>query len=98
MYRQHICGTVTSIYRFTTLCDYQYLSLKRNEATNEMQNMVSLLQVDESTLPNKEFFTASVPIFLPPATYGRLDKPCAYLYRKHQVVYRYISFFMQCNF
>ena len=53
--------------------------------------MIPSFTIDESTLLHEEFFSAKVPLFLPPPTYGRMDKPAAYLYKKEHISFRFDS-------
>ena len=91
MYRQHICGIITTTYKFKSLCDYQYLPLKRDAESGKMQSMILHLKVDESTLQDKSFFTRDVPLFLPPPIFGRIDKPYSYQYKKEHYSYKQVS-------
>lgn len=88
MYRQHICGVAKTIYSFNSLCDYQYLPLQKDSASNEIKNMIPNLKIDESALKNPDVFSQDVPLFLPPPTYGRLDTPFTYQYRKNRSNYK----------
>nr|XP_002130110.1 general transcription factor 3C polypeptide 5-like isoform X2 [Ciona intestinalis] len=81
-YRQSICGIVKGAYRFKTLCDFQFMSLKRSKVVNS--NMINLvpslccLQVDFED----KFFKQEASLFLPPPTFSRIDMVQEYNWRK----------------
>ena len=88
MYRQNICGVVHSIYKFSSLCDYQYLAVRKDHETGKIHSMCPHLTIDKSLWKDESFFTHKVPLFLPPPIYGRLDTPTNYHYRKDHTNYR----------
>ncbi|CAK8676961.1 unnamed protein product [Clavelina lepadiformis] len=79
-YQQQISGIVTSIYSFTTLCDYQYLAVTKSDEA--CFNMRSNLQVKDLNLKGQSAFPYGVPLLLLPPTFSRLDKPQSYQYKK----------------
>jgi len=74
--------------RFSTMCDYQYLPIKRDDS-GELLSMLPYLCV-ESLHRDKDNFTREAPLFVPPPTFSRLDTPQDYLYRDAVHVYKWL--------
>lgn len=86
-YRQHICGIVNSVYKFNTMCDYQYMSVKKNE-NNDFESMLPSVCLEEfSKLTHEEVFQRETPLFLPPLTFSRTDTQQDYFYKNDSAKY-----------
>ncbi|KAB7500385.1 General transcription factor 3C polypeptide 5 [Armadillidium nasatum] len=72
-------GVVQTTYRFESMCDFQYLPV----ATTEEDGVKKLQNVYGELLPkgmvNSDWLDQPAPLFLPPATFSRMDTPQGYL-------------------
>uniref|UniRef100_H2ZF74 Transcription factor IIIC subunit 5 HTH domain-containing protein n=1 Tax=Ciona savignyi TaxID=51511 RepID=H2ZF74_CIOSA len=80
-YRQSLCGIIATTYRFTTLCDYQYISVNRDKTTNNFMSMIPSLSVHKVDFEDK-FFKQESSLFLPPPTFSRIDAVQEYNFKK----------------
>nr|CAB3251342.1 general transcription factor 3C polypeptide 5-like [Phallusia mammillata] len=79
-YEQSICGNVDVVYKFTSMCDYQFLSTTKNEETGEFLNLTPYLKV-QGLLKEGSSLKRDAPLFIPPPIFTRLDNPQEYLYK-----------------
>ncbi|KAI5091486.1 general transcription factor 3C polypeptide 5 [Silurus meridionalis] len=79
-----ILGLIDTTYKFQGMADFQYLAMHR-EADGSQVSLYD--KVILSKPEKKEFFDRSVPLFLPPPIFSRLDNPMEYYYRP-DVVHR----------
>ncbi|XP_059214426.1 general transcription factor 3C polypeptide 5 [Centropristis striata] len=72
-----ILGVIGTTYKFQGMADFQYLAM-HSEGGKEtsLYNKIILRKLE-----NQEFFEQPVPLFLPPASFSRLDSPVDYYYR-----------------
>uniref|UniRef100_A0A4W4E5G2 Transcription factor IIIC subunit 5 HTH domain-containing protein n=1 Tax=Electrophorus electricus TaxID=8005 RepID=A0A4W4E5G2_ELEEL len=73
-----ILGLIGTTYKFQGMADFQYLAM-HNEPDGSKVSLYDkvILRKPEK----KEFFDLSVPLFLPPPLFSRLDGPVDYFYR-----------------
>ena len=80
-FRQHICGIVNTVYKFNTMCDYQYMSVKKNDKS-EFESMLPSVSLEEfCKLSSEEVFHRKASLFLPPLTFSRTDTQQDYFYK-----------------
>ncbi|XP_022191449.2 general transcription factor 3C polypeptide 5 [Nilaparvata lugens] len=75
-------GRVETIFRFSNLCDFQYLPVARNK-DGAMENIYHDLMPKD--FPTSEWFQLPMSHFLPPAIYSRMDSIQSYLYRQEKL-------------
>ncbi|XP_078687071.1 general transcription factor 3C polypeptide 5-like [Branchiostoma floridae x Branchiostoma belcheri] len=78
-YNTEVLGIVDTTYRFQAMADFQYLPLHRTPDGRTVQLYDQLLL---EGLEEQGFYQKDVPLFLPPATFSRIDTPQNYHYRK----------------
>ncbi len=70
---KEIVGTVGTIYKFNALCDYQYLTIHKNQKTGETKciydDIVPQGILNSSWLNEKK----DIPYFFPPTAFSRTD-------------------------
>ncbi|XP_063241517.1 general transcription factor 3C polypeptide 5 isoform X2 [Bacillus rossius redtenbacheri] len=76
-----VVGQVSNVYRFTNLCDFQYLPMRRDE-TSDGRNVCIYKELVPHGLPTSDWLYADAPQFLTPAAFSRMDNMQSYLYRK----------------
>ncbi|CAG5867227.1 unnamed protein product [Menidia menidia] len=72
-----IMGFIGTTYKFQGLADFQYLAMHSEGGKVTSLYDKIILRKTES----QEFFEQTVPHFLPPAIFSRLDSPVDYFYR-----------------
>ncbi|CAH1272644.1 Hypp4906 [Branchiostoma lanceolatum] len=78
-YNTEVLGIVDTTYRFQALADFQYLPLHRTPDGRTVQLYDQLLL---EGLEGGGFYQKDVPLFVPPATFSRIDTPQNYHYRR----------------
>lgn len=67
--------------RFSTLCDFQFLPLHNDVKNDKLVNMLPCLGIKDNKF-NESIFTQDAPLFLPPATFSRIDTMQDSLFKK----------------
>ena len=69
------------------MCDFQYLPVQRT-AGGSYTEILSKVIIDR-LIPLKEYMSRDMPLFIPPNTFARVDRPCDvnFLY-KSQMTHR----------
>jgi len=75
----NLVGLVSSCFRFSNLCDFQYLPMDKNEQ-NEQVSIYP--EVFFNRLVTSEWIERTAPLFIPPAVFSRMDVPQDYQYRR----------------
>ncbi|NXE74345.1 TF3C5 factor, partial [Cochlearius cochlearius] len=77
-FEMEILGTVTTIYKFQGMSDFQYLAMHSGPdgKPTSMYDKVLMLQPEK-----EEFFNRELPLYIPPPIFSRLDTPVDYFYR-----------------
>ncbi|XP_035684335.1 general transcription factor 3C polypeptide 5-like isoform X1 [Branchiostoma floridae] len=78
-YNTEVLGIVDTTYRFQAMADFQYLPLHRTPDGRTVQLYDQLLL---GGLEGGDFYQKDVPLFVPPATFSRIDTPQNYHYKK----------------
>ncbi|XP_054285252.1 general transcription factor 3C polypeptide 5-like [Macrosteles quadrilineatus] len=76
-----VLGKVCVAFKFTSLCDFQYLAM--DNSSGQMECIYDKLVPKGILTP--EWFTQPAPYFLPPATFSRMDTVQNYQYRQESV-------------
>nr|XP_049691859.1 general transcription factor 3C polypeptide 5 isoform X2 [Helicoverpa armigera] len=74
-----IVGCVKTMFRFESMCDFQYLPVHR-EGSNDGPLTCSLEKVLPSGLDTIDFMLQPAPLLLIPSSFTRLEKPITYTY------------------
>lgn len=74
-------GRVETIFKFTNLCDFQYLPVAKTE-DGAMKNIYRDLMPED--FPTSEWFQLPMSHFLPPAIYSRTDTIQSYFFRQEK--------------
>nr|XP_020456817.1 general transcription factor 3C polypeptide 5 [Monopterus albus] len=75
--RMDILGVIGTTYKFQGMADFQCLAVhSENGKDMSLYDKIILHKTE-----NQEFFEQSMPYFLPPAIFSRLDSPVDYFYR-----------------
>ena len=70
-----LVGLVTSCFRFSNLCDFQYLPMTKDESGGQ----VSIYpEVFFKGLVGSDWIEKEAPLFIPPAVFSRMDVPQDY--------------------
>ncbi|XP_034048551.1 general transcription factor 3C polypeptide 5 [Thalassophryne amazonica] len=72
-----ILGVIGTTYKFQGLADFQCLAVHSQDGKSTSLYDRIILRKSE----NQDFFHQSMPYFLPPAIFSRLDSPVDYFYR-----------------
>ncbi|XP_021546901.1 general transcription factor 3C polypeptide 5 isoform X2 [Neomonachus schauinslandi] len=73
-----ILGTISTIYKFQGMSDFQYLAVHTEAGGRHMSMYDKVLMLK----PEKEsFFHQELPLYIPPPIFSRLDTPVDYFYR-----------------
>ncbi|KAM6117396.1 general transcription factor 3C polypeptide 5-like [Phoenicopterus ruber ruber] len=77
-FEMEILGTVTTIYKFQGMSDFQYLAMHSGPdgKPTSMYDKVLMLKPEK-----EEFFNRELPLYIPPPIFSRLDTPVDYFYR-----------------
>jgi len=76
-----IVGAVTDCYKFSNLCDFQYLAMAKREEGAAHSSIYSQVYSDRR-LVSTSWLDKDAPLFLPPAAFSRMDLPQEYQYRR----------------
>ncbi|XP_023324634.1 general transcription factor 3C polypeptide 5 [Eurytemora carolleeae] len=74
-----LVGLVDSCFRFSNLCDFQYLPMEKDE-----EGKLSSLypKVFFQNLVSSDWIEKEAPLFIPPAVFSRMDAPQDYQFRR----------------
>ncbi|CAM9697637.1 general transcription factor 3C polypeptide 5 [Strix aluco] len=77
-FEMEILGTVTTVYKFQGMSDFQYLAMHSGPDGKQtsMYDKVLMLKPEK-----EEFFNRELPLYIPPPIFSRLDTPVDYFYR-----------------
>ncbi|XP_009954890.1 PREDICTED: general transcription factor 3C polypeptide 5-like, partial [Leptosomus discolor] len=77
-FEMEILGTVTTVYKFQGMSDFQYLAMHSGPDGKQtsMYDKVLMLKPEK-----EEFFNRELPLYIPPPIFSRLDTPIDYFYR-----------------
>ncbi|OPJ67726.1 general transcription factor 3C polypeptide 5 [Patagioenas fasciata monilis] len=77
-FEMEIVGTVTTVYKFQGMSDFQYLAMHSGPDGKQtsMYDKVLMLKPEK-----EEFFNGELPLYIPPPIFSRLDTPIDYFYR-----------------
>ncbi|XP_014223258.1 general transcription factor 3C polypeptide 5 [Trichogramma pretiosum] len=67
-----VLGKVDTEFRFTSLCDFQYLPITKNKENPTVDECI-YEKIYPVGLPPYSWMTDDVPLFLPPAAFSRMD-------------------------
>lgn len=65
-----VLGRVDTEFKFTNLCDFQYLPIVKNPVTNEEECIYD--KIYPRDIPRYKWLDVEVPYFLPPAAFSRM--------------------------
>ncbi|XP_051173248.1 general transcription factor 3C polypeptide 5 [Leptopilina boulardi] len=65
-----VLGRVDTEFKFTNLCDFQYLPITKNPQTNEEECIYN--KIYPMDIPRFKWLDVDVPYFLPPAAFSRM--------------------------
>lgn len=79
--KTNVVGKINSVFRFTNLCDFQYLSM--HAPPNDLTKMECIYNtlVPDGIVP-LSWINKPAMYFLPPAAFSRMDTVQGYMYRK----------------
>ncbi|KAF7990553.1 hypothetical protein HCN44_000358 [Aphidius gifuensis] len=66
-----ILGRIETEYKFTNLCDFQFLPVLKNQNTSKNECIYN--EIYPSGIPSYKWLQKDVPHFLPPAVFSRMD-------------------------
>lgn len=72
-----IMGVIGTTYKFQGMADFQYLAVHSEDGNHTSLYDKIILRKPES----KQYFEQSVPFYIPPPIFSRLDNPVDYFYR-----------------
>jgi len=75
-----LVGLVTSCFRFSNLCDFQYLPMAKKAETNQLASIYP--EVYFNKLVGSDWIDKEAPLFIPPAVFSRMDVPQDYQFRR----------------
>ena len=75
-------GLVTDCYKFTNLCDFQYLPSVYNPGDNTHTDIYQQVYPGNDRLVPSSWLNQSSPLFVPPAAFSRMDLPQDYQFRR----------------
>lgn len=79
-----ILGHVSKVYRFNSLCDFQYLPIMKDPQTKEMNYVLNEL-VPPKPKDSEEFFsTPNTFLFCPPFSFSKFDSVYTRFFRDNQ--------------
>jgi len=85
-YEIHVEGVIVSTYKFTGLCDFQYLPMEKVAPVptdGKSDKFVSIIdQVVPQKLTTVDWLNGPGPVFMSPPVFSRMDVPVEYYFRK----------------
>ncbi|KAH3795020.1 hypothetical protein DPMN_148565 [Dreissena polymorpha] len=78
-YRIEVFGIINVTYRFASMTDFQYLPM-RSTATGEYESIYEKVVIDH-LVSRKKYFSTDVPLYIPPMTFSRVDRPVDFSFR-----------------
>ncbi|KAL4219697.1 General transcription factor 3C polypeptide 5 [Mactra antiquata] len=79
-YKVVVLGRVDTTYKFQSMCDFQYLPMRRN-SDGTYEDIYKKVKIDK-LVPLKEYWSQDVPLYVPPMAFSRVDNPVDFQYNK----------------
>lgn len=79
-----IIGHVSRVYRFNTLCDFQYLPIMKDPQTKDMKYVLNELLPPKPKESEAFFNTPNSFLFLPPFSFSKIDTIYTRFFRDNQ--------------
>merc|ERR1712071_172725 len=85
-YEIHVEGVIVSTYKFTGLCDFQYLPMEKIDQSAVKENGDLFVSIIDQVVPQKlttvDWLEGPGPVFMSPPVFSRMDVPVEYYFRK----------------